>query len=85
MAHIMTPLSDRHISEARQGRNQKNIHHRADDWARPVWRGRNSAAAAFFFASTRGYDKSFVSNNHKFCFLGASNWRGLFGGEETES
>jgi hypothetical protein len=60
---------------AREGRGQENIHHRAFGLEGQSGGGRNSAAAADFFASAVGCAKSFVSNSHGFCFLGATERR----------
>jgi hypothetical protein len=49
---------------------ERLFHHRAGDWARPVWWGKKLGCGGRFFASAVGYAKSFVSNNHEFCFLG---------------
>src|ERR1019366_5051063 len=54
---------------------QNNIHHRAFGLGGQSGGGRNLAAATDFFASAVGYAKSFVSNNHEFCFLGDTETR----------
>ena len=57
---------------ATEPQSKTNILHGAFGLEGQSGGGRNSAAAADFFASAVGYAKSFVSNNHKFCFLGAT-------------
>ena len=51
------------------------IHHRAFGLGGQSGGGRNLAAATDFFASAVGYAKSFVPNNHEFCFLGVTEAR----------
>src|ERR1035441_8818482 len=60
------------MNTARHSRNQKNIHHRAFRLGGPVWWGKKLGCVGRFFGSGVGYANSFVSNSHKFCFLGAT-------------
>ena len=58
-----------------RGLAANNIHHGAFGLGGQSGGGRNLAAATDFFASAVGYAKSFVSNNHEFCFLGDTETR----------